>query len=127
MMNNIHHMNIYSSCKLCLYFYIKTSKTLSCMDILPIVPCMIQNKNIEQPDSILSNPAVFIALTHLFYLASAFNIWSPRLACADNGISILGFLSASISHMAFAPALEIIISEAAIRSGSSSLMYSYCT
>lgn len=70
MMNNIHHMNIYSSCKLCLYFYIKTSKTLSCMDILPIVPCMIQNKNIEQPDSILSNPAVFIALTHLFYLAS---------------------------------------------------------
>ena len=40
---------------------------------------------------------------------------------------ILGFLSASISHMAFAPALEIIISEAAIRSGSSSLMYSYCT
>ena len=70
MMNNIHHMNIYSSCKLCLYFYIKTSKTLSCMDILPIVPCMIQNKNIEQTDSILSNPAVFIALTHLFYLAS---------------------------------------------------------
>ena len=70
MMNNIHHMNIYSSCKLCLYFYIKTSKTLSCMDILPIVPCIIQNKNIEQPDSILSNPAVFIALTHLFYLAS---------------------------------------------------------
>ena len=66
------------------------------------------------------------SLNPCFLNEFAFNIWSPRLAFAERGMRIEGFLSADISHMAFAPALYIMISDIAKRSLSSSLMYSNC-
>ena len=39
----------------------------------------------------------------------ALRIWSPRLALAESGIRRLGFLRASSSHIALAPAREITI------------------
>lgn len=57
----------------------------------------------------------------------AFKIWSPRLAAAESGIRIFGFLSARISQMEFAPARDRTMSAAANRWRSGASTYSYCT
>lgn len=45
----------------------------------------------------------------------AFKIWSPRLAAAESGIKMFGFLRARISQMEFAPARDRMMSAAANR------------
>ena len=68
--------------------------------------------------------SVRTSLKPWFSKDSALRIWSPRLAFAERGIRRLGFLRASSSQMAFAPALEIQISARANKSASS--FFTYC-